>query len=124
MANESKLILLKDDTGKVTGEIPWQSSTKSHRIGIISDTEYTLSVPKNAYRAHFIPSPGLVIWIGWGNTPLTAAIEEEWDTISGELNPGIRPMVDPDGNKINTLRFISENDGFLNVIFYAKNGSE
>lgn len=124
MTHEARLTLIRDDTGKVTGEIPWQAAEMSHRIGVEATEEYTLEVPEEAYRAHFIPSPGLIVWIGYGDTELVPAGAGVWTTINGELNPGIRPMVDPDGNKIETLRFLSENEGFINVVFYPQNATE
>lgn len=124
MTQEATLNLRRDDTGKVTGEIPWQAAGISHRIGVEATEEYTLDVPADAYHAHFIPSPGLIIWIGYGDTELTPATAGVWDTSNSELNPGIRPMVDPSGNKIETLRFLAENEGFINVVFYPQYTTE
>lgn len=120
---KSKLSIGRDDRGYVTNEISWPSLEQSQKITLSTGAEQTIAVPTWAYRVKFTVGAGGSVWCGYGATPLvlsTGSFANE----QSELNPIVRPVFDSDGERISTLRFLSENDTFINVIFYTRNDSD
>jgi len=125
MAKNSKLYLGEDDKGIVTYEIPWPGPGQSYQTILNADVEQTLSVPNWAYRVLIVVAGGGIVSCGYGDTALTLAKISVWQAELSEQNPILRPLKDPNGNRIETLRFISYTDNTpVNVIFYAKNDAD
>ena len=119
----TRLRIGRDDNGYVTNEIQWPRAEESVQFSLATGVEKTLVVPESAYRARFIVSPGGIAWIGYGSSPLlpVSAISNA----SSETNPIVRPMFTPDtGDRITTLRFLSENDCWVNVVYQGQYDSE
>lgn len=122
MSRQSKLYLGKDDNGSVTYETPWPGENQSYQVQLAIGVEQTLAVPSWASSVKIVV-PG-VVSCGYGDTPLTLAIGN-WQSELSEINPILRKLTDPNGNRISTLRFISYQDNIpINVVFYDKNESE
>ena len=119
----SKLRIGRDDNGYVTNEISWPSSNQSYKVALSTGVEETLSVPTWAYRIKYTTGAGGIVWCGFGSSPLALATGNFSSEVS-ELNPIVRPAFDNLGNHISTLRFLSENDTFISVIFYSKYDSD
>ncbi|WP_299079131.1 hypothetical protein [uncultured Paraglaciecola sp.] len=116
----SKLRIGRDDSGYVTNEIPWPKVEQSSKIGLEARTPASITVPESAYHVRFIPASGGVVWCGYGDSSLAPATVGIFTNEASELVPIARPVFDPLGERISTLQFLSENDTFLNVIFYGK----
>lgn len=114
-----KLIIGKDDNGNVTNEVSWADVSQGQKISLAAGVEKTLTVPLKAYHIKFSVAPGGIVWCGHGATPLVAATSSFANDLS-ELNPIVRPAFDASGARISTLRFLSENSTFIQVIFYGK----
>ena len=119
----SKLIIGRDDSGYVTNEIPWGQISQMQKVRMAAGVEETLTVPTWAYHIKYTVAPGGIVWCGLGTTPLLPA-SLTFTNEASELNPILRPAFDYLGKRISTLRFLSENDTFISVIFYRKNDSE
>ena len=118
-----RLILGKDDNGTVTNEIPWGDITQLLKSGLSTGVEITLPIPIWVFKFKYTVAPGGIVWCGHGATPLVLAGASFTKEIS-ELNPIVRPAFDSKGDRISTLRFLSENDTFVHVVFYKKDDSE
>lgn len=119
----SKLRIGRDDNGYATNEISWPNLDQSQKVALSAGVSETLAVPEWAYRAKFTVASGGVVWCGYGATPLVLATGN-FAKEQSELNPIIRPTFDSLGNRISTLRFLSENDTFISVIFYSRYDSD
>lgn len=118
----------RDDGGYVTNEVNWAPGENTYKRALEGGVEATLPVPSWAYRFRLIVSPGSTVWCGHGDTPLALAIEGAWTLEASEMNPILRPTIDPSGNRITTLRFLAQlqdgADAYVQVIFYKQNDSE
>lgn len=120
-----RLTIGRDDNGYVTNEITWPGENQSYQTILEAGVEQTLAVPEIAFRVLIVVPNGGAVSCGYGDTPLTLANPGSWLSQTAETNPILRPLEDPLGNRITTLRFISyTEDTVVNVIFYGANYSE
>lgn len=116
-----KLNIGRDDGGYVTGEIPWTSERQSQKFKLDNGVERTLAVPTWVHKIMFVVMPGGAVWCGHGDVALVLANNTTWTNEASELNPILRPAFDAVGNRISTVRLLSETDDtVVNVIFYPK----